>query len=45
METPMDERLLSENQRNGIRAWVNLIRGMDEERAVRFMTRIVVNPI
>ena len=35
--------LISENQKSGIRAWVKLIRAMDEDRAITFMTRIVKN--
>ena len=38
MEVP-----LSDNQRSAIRAWVQMIRTADEERAVRILTRLVTN--
>jgi len=38
MNTP-----LTDSQRSGIRIWVKMIREMDEERAVRFLGRIVTN--
>ena len=39
----MDESLLDDNQRSGIRMWAKMIRDADEERAVRILTKIVVN--
>ena len=39
----IDEDVLDDDQRNGIRAWTKLVRGMDEERAIKFLTRIVTN--
>ena len=39
----MDETFLSDNQKNGIRTWAQMIRMADEERAVRFLTKLVLN--
>jgi len=39
----MDPLLLSDSQRNGIRIWAKMIRQVDEEHAVRMLTRIVTN--
>jgi hypothetical protein len=39
----MDEILLDQNQRDGIRMWAQMIRSADEERAVRLLTKIVLN--
>ncbi len=37
----MDETFLSNNQKNCIRIWAQMIRTADEERAVRILTKIV----
>lgn len=39
----MDENGLSDNQRDGIRIWAQMIRRVDEDHAVRLLTKIVVN--
>lgn len=39
----MDQNLLSDDQRDGIRRWAQMIRDADEDRAVRILIKIVVN--
>ena len=39
----MDENGLSDNQRDGIRTWAQMIRRVDEDHAVRLLTKIAVN--
>jgi hypothetical protein len=39
----MDENGLSDNQRDGIRSWAQMIRRVDEDHAVGLLTKIVVN--
>ncbi len=41
--TPMDGLILSEGQQECIRMWAQMIRTADEELAVRFLTRLILN--